>query len=51
MLMMVSAIFARSFYLVGRPDIAPIAIAVMMLLGLNVLALWTPFRTRKARTS
>ena len=50
-LMMVSAIFARSFYLAGRPDIAPIAIAVMMLLGLNVLALWTPFRTRKARTS
>jgi len=50
-LTIVSAIFARSLYLAGRPDVAPIGIAVTILFGLNVLVLWTPFRTRKARTS
>lgn len=49
-LTIVSAIFARSLYLAGRPDVAPIAIAVTILFGLNVLALWTPFRTRKTRS-
>jgi hypothetical protein len=48
-LTIVSAIFARSLYLAGRPDVAPIAIAVTILFGLNVLALWTPFRGRKTQ--
>ena len=50
-LTIVSAIFARSLYLAGRPDVAPIGIVMTILFGLNVLVLWTPFRTRKARTS
>ena len=48
-LTIISAIFARSLYLAGRPDVAPIAIAVTLLFGLNVLALWEPFRTRRTR--
>lgn len=47
LLTIVSALVARSLYLTGRPDVAPIAVAATILFGLNVLALWEPFRARK----
>jgi hypothetical protein len=48
-LTVVSALVARSLYLAGRPDVAPIGVAATILFGLNVLVLWEPFRTRKTQ--
>jgi hypothetical protein len=50
-LTILSALVARSLYMTGRPDVAPIGIGAAILFGLNVFALWGPFRMRKTPSS